>query len=86
MSKNIESFRHRKDKRSHIPSREEAGYEAASPRSQEGRPSLQMPKNPVVFHEQDPELLVLQKYVLFDYCVILQEGVRSLYRQRFTRI
>ena len=37
MSKNIESIKHKADKRAHIPSKEEAGYEEANPSVQNGK-------------------------------------------------
>jgi hypothetical protein len=86
MTGDLYSFQHCKAKWSRISSRQEAGYEAASLLLQEGCPNLQMHKNPEVLRGQDPELLLLQKYRLFDYRVILHEDVRSLYRHRFSRI
>ncbi|MBK7383215.1 MAG: hypothetical protein IPI81_07745 [Flavobacteriales bacterium] len=56
------SYKHSKtDKRAHIPSREEAGYERDSPKVRE-REVLDLPKNPVVHRGQDPELFWLGKY------------------------
>ncbi|MCC6690667.1 MAG: hypothetical protein IT235_03965 [Bacteroidia bacterium] len=62
MAKKIESIKHNKDKRAHIPSKEEAGYEDANPKVQQGKKTLELPKNPVVHRGQDPELFWLNKY------------------------
>jgi adenine-specific DNA-methyltransferase len=37
MAKKIESIKHQGDKRLHIPSKEEAGYEEANPKVQQGK-------------------------------------------------
>ncbi|MDP2208927.1 MAG: hypothetical protein Q8K98_09175 [Bacteroidota bacterium] len=64
----ISSFKH-KDKRPHIPSKEEAGYEQSNPKVQ-AKASAEFPlpstslraSNPVVHRGQDPELYWLNKY------------------------
>ena len=47
MKKPVKSIRHKEAKRAHIPSGEEAGYEAGSP---------------IVHRGQDPELFWMNKY------------------------
>lgn len=58
--KPIKSFKHKAAKRAHIPSAEEAGYEAASPKAQV--PERKLPLNPIVTRGQDPELFWMHKY------------------------
>ncbi|KAB2894973.1 MAG: site-specific DNA-methyltransferase [Chlorobi bacterium] len=80
MAKNdIESIRH-KDKRAHIPSKEEAGYEDANEKVNSGKKVLELPKNPVVHRGQDPELFWLNKYGNDDRDDLLRVDIRSLYR------
>jgi adenine-specific DNA-methyltransferase len=43
MTKKIDSIKHKKDKRAHIPSKEEAGYEDANPKVQRGKKILSVP-------------------------------------------
>ncbi|MCU0858962.1 MAG: hypothetical protein MUC65_11235 [Pontiellaceae bacterium] len=43
----IKSIKHKQDKRVHIPSREEAGTEEASPKVKDGKKSAEFPRNPV---------------------------------------
>ncbi|MCF8332435.1 MAG: site-specific DNA-methyltransferase, partial [Bacteroidales bacterium] len=71
---------HHKNKRAHIPSKEEAGYEDANPNVQEGKQTMDIPKNPVVHRGQDPELFWLNKYGNDDLQDRLQIDIRSLYR------
>ncbi|MFQ3576092.1 MAG: site-specific DNA-methyltransferase [Cytophagales bacterium] len=80
MAKKIESIKHRNDKRAHIPSKEEAGYEEANPKVQQGKKTLELPKNPVVHRGQDPELFWLNKYGNDDRDDLLRVDIRSLYR------
>lgn len=80
MAKKIESIRYTKDKRPHIPSNEEAGYEEANPIVQTGKKSMELPKNPVVHRGQDPELFWLNKYGNDDREDLLHVDIRSLYR------
>ncbi len=80
MAKKIESIKHTKDKRAHIPSKEEAGYEDANPKVQHGKKTLELPKNPVVHRGQDPELFWLNKYGNDDRDDLLRVDIRSLYR------
>lgn len=80
MAKKIDSIKHKSDKRPHIPSKEEAGYEDASPKVQEGKKFLELPKNPVVHRGQDPELFWLNKYGNDDREELLKVDIRSLYR------
>ncbi len=80
MAKKIESIKHKGDKRAHIPSKEEAGYEDANPKVQQGKKTLELPKNPVVHRGQDPELFWLNKYGNDDREELLKVDIRSLYR------
>ena len=80
MAKKIESIKHNKDTRAHIPSKEEAGYEEANPKVQQGKKTLELPKNPVVHRGQDPELFWLGKYGNDDREDLLRVDIRSLYR------
>ena len=69
---------HHLDTRAHIPSQEEAGYEAANPKTQLAHTEL--PLNPVTTRGQDPELYWLGKYGPDDRQQRLQVDIRSLYR------
>ena len=80
MTKKIDSIKHSKDTRVHIPSKEEAGYEDANLKVQAGKRILEIPKNPVVHRGQDPELFWLNKYGNDDREDLLRVDVRSLYR------
>lgn len=80
MAKKIESIKHKTDFRAHIPSKEEAGYEDANPKVQDGKKVLELPKNPVVHRGQDPELFWLNKYGNDDRDELLRVDIRSLYR------
>lgn len=80
MEKKIDSIKHSKDTRSHIPSKEEAGYEEANPKVQSGKKVLEITKNPVVHRGQDPELFWLNKYGNDDRDDLLRVDIRSLYR------
>src|SRR6266513_3020447 len=75
----VKSIRHKAQKRVHIPSGEEAGYEAASPVVQQ-KTEANFPKNPIVHRGQDPELFWLNKYGLKDDDSSLVVDLRSLYR------
>lgn len=80
MAKQIDSIKHNKDLRVHIPSKEEAGYEDANEKVQSGKKVLEIPKNPVVHRGQDPELFWLNKYGNDDRDDLLRVDIRSLYR------
>ena len=80
MNKKVDSIKHNKETRVHIPSKEEAGYEDASPKVQSGNKILELPKNPVVHRGQDPELFWLNKYGNDDRDNLLSVDIRSLYR------
>ena len=80
MPKKITSLKHTTDKRAHIPSIEEAGYEDANEKVAEGKKVLELPKNPVVHRGQDPELFWLNKYGNDDRDDLLKVDIRSLYR------
>jgi adenine-specific DNA-methyltransferase len=73
-----ESYKH-KDKRKHIPSKEEEGYEKANPVVNEKEVAA-YPKNPVVHRGQDPELMWMNKYGHDDKDDMLKVDIRSLYR------
>ncbi|MGH7959030.1 MAG: hypothetical protein ACREH8_18770, partial [Opitutaceae bacterium] len=60
--KPIKAFKHKHATRAAIPSQEEAGAEAASPKVAKGPTTASYPKNPVVHRGQDPELFWLGKY------------------------
>src|SRR5665213_3401341 len=80
MPKKVTSIKHASDKRAHIPSIEEAGYEDANAKVAEGKKVLELPKNPVVHRGQDPELFWLNKYGNDDRDDLLKVDIRSLYR------
>ena len=73
-----ESYKHH-DKRKHIPSKEEEGYEKANPLVNEKEVAT-YPKNPVVHRGQDPELMWLNKYGSDEMDDMLKVDIRSLYR------
>src|SRR5439155_8145483 len=75
----VKSIRHKAEKRVHIPSGEEAGYEAASPVVQK-KTEAKFPKNPIVHRGQDPELFWLNKYGKENDDSPLVVDLRSLYR------
>jgi len=75
----IDSIKHKEAKRAHIPSREEAGFEDASPTVQ-GKKATAYPLNSVVHRGQDPELFWLNKYGNDDREELLKVDIRSLYR------
>ncbi|MFC1452815.1 site-specific DNA-methyltransferase [Verrucomicrobiota bacterium] len=76
----IRSIKHKKSKRAHIPSKEEAGTEDASPKVKKGKKSADYPLNPVVHRGQDPELFWMHKYGEDDTVDCLSVDIRSLYR------
>ncbi len=80
MAKKVESIKHKGQKRAHIPSQEEAGYEDANAKVKEGKKVIELPKNPVVTRGQDPELWWMNKYGNDDLDNILKIDIRSLYR------
>jgi adenine-specific DNA-methyltransferase len=80
MKKPVKSITHKTAKRAHIPSAEEAGYEAASARVQETPTPRTFPKNPIVHRGQDPELFWMHKYGADDAGAPLSVDLRSLYR------
>ena len=59
--KPVKSFKHKEVKRAHIPSAEEAGYEAQSAKVREAG-AIELPLNPVITRGQDPELFWMHKY------------------------
>jgi adenine-specific DNA-methyltransferase len=80
MAKKVESIKHKADKRAHIPSKEEAGYEDANAKVKDGKKVLELSKNPVTHRGQDPELFWLNKYGNDDRDDLLRVDIRSLYR------
>ncbi|MEO5961204.1 MAG: site-specific DNA-methyltransferase, partial [Opitutaceae bacterium] len=78
--KPIKAFKHKHATRAAIPSHEEAGAEAASPKVAKGPTTAAFPKNPVVHRGQDPELFWLNKYGADDLADKLPVDIRSLYR------
>src|SRR6185312_5814757 len=80
MSKKVTALKYPTDKRAHIPSQEEAGYEDANPKVSAGKKVLELPKNPVVHRGQDPELFWVNKYANDDRDDLLKVDIRSLYR------
>ncbi len=78
MPMSVSSFKH-SDKRPHIPSKEEAGYEQSNPKVKE-KTSAEFPLNPVVHRGQDPELFWLNKYGNDNREELLSVDIRSLYR------
>ena len=59
MAKKIKAYKHA-DKRSHVPSSEEAGMEQNNPKVKD-KEELDVPKNPIVHRGQTPELMWLGK-------------------------
>ncbi len=80
MVKKVESIKHKGQKRAHIPSNEEAGYEDANVKVKEGKKVIELPKNPVITRGQDPELWWMNKYGNDDLEDMLKIDIRSLYR------
>jgi adenine-specific DNA-methyltransferase len=72
----VKSIKHGADKRAHIPSGEEAGYEAGSKRVKDAPDQAHFPVNPIVQRGQDPELNWMDKYKTAE----LRIPIRSLYR------
>jgi adenine-specific DNA-methyltransferase len=75
----VESFKHSSDKRVHIPSMEEAGYEQVNPKVTDKEKGV-FPLNPVTKREQSPELYWVDKYGKDDNQENLVVDIRSLYR------
>jgi adenine-specific DNA-methyltransferase len=75
----IESFKHKNQKRAHIPSKEEAGYETTNPVVQ-AKKTAEYPVNPIVQRGQDPELWWLDKYGPANQQAEVEVDIRSLYR------
>lgn len=75
----VESIKHPYETRAHIPSKEEAGMEVASPAAQY-KGALDLPLNPVVTRGQDPELYWMNKYGADGTEDRLHVDIRSLYR------
>jgi adenine-specific DNA-methyltransferase len=76
----VKSIKHVREKRAHIPSREEAGFEDANPKVREGRTGAEFPLNPIIHRGQDPELFWMHKYGTEERQNILEVDIRSLYR------
>jgi adenine-specific DNA-methyltransferase len=60
--KPVKAIKHKGVKRAHIPSAEEAGYEAGSDAVAMGPDTALLPLNPVLTRSQDPELFWMHKY------------------------
>lgn len=82
-----QSYKHPRDKRAHIPSKEEAGYESANPKVKGGAETADYDKNPKYFQGnpidhrgKDPELWWMNKYGANDTEDRLKVDIRSLYR------
>ncbi|MGE0086288.1 MAG: site-specific DNA-methyltransferase [Desulfococcaceae bacterium] len=75
----VKSIKHSKEKRVHIPSKEEAGYELVNEKVMEKQVSV-YPKNPVVSRGNDPELFWMNKYGSDDQEDKITLDIRSLYR------
>ena len=56
------SYKHSDEKRAHIPSKEEAGYEDANPKVQSEKERYELPVNPILHRGRDPELFWMDKY------------------------
>jgi adenine-specific DNA-methyltransferase len=78
MAKNIKAYKH-SDKRSHVPSSEEAGMEQNNPKVKD-KEELDVLKNPIIHRGQTPELMWMDKYGADDFDDRLQVDIRSLYR------
>ena len=61
------SYRHTSDKRAHIPSKEEAGYEKGNPKVRDSGEKYRLPVNPILHRGQDPELFWMDKYIFSHY-------------------
>lgn len=78
--KPIKAFKHKHEKRAHVPSTEEAGYEDANPKVQDAPNIASFPRNPIVHRGQDPELFWMHKYGVQDTTTSMEVDIRSLYR------
>src|SRR5574338_237153 len=76
--KKIDSLKHQTPKRTRIPSKEEAGYEAETPEAR--KTVAEFALNPVTPRGQDPELYWMHKYGEDDRQADLEVDIRSLYR------
>ncbi len=77
-NKPVDSVKHGRAQRLHIPSREEAGQELDAV---EGQPTIKnVALNPVTTRGQDPELYWMHKYGESDQQAALNVDIRSLYR------
>ena len=77
-NKPVDSVKHGKAQRLHIPSREEAGQEVDAV---QGQPAVKnVALNPVTTRGQDPELYWMHKYGESDQQAALNMDIRSLYR------
>ncbi len=79
-SKAIKSYKHKTEKRAHLPSSEEAGYEDANPQVKDRPARAELPRNPIVHRGQDPELFWKGKYGEKDDQETTPVDIRSLYR------
>lgn len=79
MRKKISSTKH-PNKRAHIPSKEEAGYENGNDKVKKGKKELEQSKNPITHRGHAPELYWMNKYGNDDRDKLLKIDIRSLYR------
>lgn len=77
-NKQVDSVKHAKAQRLHIPSREEAGQEQDAVEGQSTIKNVAL--NPVTTRGQDPELYWMHKYGESDQQTALNVDIRSLYR------
>jgi adenine-specific DNA-methyltransferase len=80
----VESIKHPYETRAHIPLKEEAGMEDASPAAQD-KGAIDLLLNPVVTRGQDPELYWMNKYGAEATEDRLHVDIRSLYRYEHVR-
>lgn len=74
----MKSYKH-KDKRIHIPGKEEAGYEEASSVVSDKQDAY-LPLNPIIHRGQDQELWWMNKYGNDNREELFKVDIRSLYR------
>ncbi len=71
--KPAKAFRHKGEKRAHIPSAEEAGYESASAKVQGAPEQKDFPRNPIVHRAQKPDLTGFTTDELFGNAISHEE-------------
>ncbi|WP_037327285.1 site-specific DNA-methyltransferase [Runella zeae] len=78
-NKTVDAYQHHEAKRTHIPSKEEAGTETANPLVNQ-KQVKEIPKNPIIDRATDPQLFWLNKNGNDDREELLKIDIRSLYR------